>query len=308
MAATAGVEVVRWGVLAPTFDPLAVGTLPLVPAARRAEELAFDALWAGDHLLCPAPVLDSLTALAAAAAVTARIELGVSVLQLGLRHVVWTAKQLTTIDLLAPGRLRLGVGVGGEFEEEFVAAGVARQTRGRRLDDLLALLLPLVRGEPVESPLAQVPSPGLRPTMTSVPRISVGGRSDAALARAVRYGDQWLPMWYGPATVERMAQRLAELAANAGRAAPTVGMIVLANVGNDRAAAQAEMAAMVHGQYRMPLSRVDRWSAYGPAPEVAAHIASYRDVGVDEIILIPAAADILAQYEAFAAVRELVEG
>ncbi len=139
----------RWGVLAPSFDPFGCGIPPVTAAARRAEQLGFDGLWVGDHLLCPAPVLDSLCSLAAAAAVTERIALGVSVLQLGLRSLVWTAKQLTTIDALAPGRLRLGVGVGGELPEELTAAGVSGSTRGRRLDEMLEVLPALLRGERV---------------------------------------------------------------------------------------------------------------------------------------------------------------
>ncbi len=76
---------------------------PVVEAARRAEQLGFDALWAADHLICDAPVLDVLCALSAAAAVTSRIELGASVLQLGLRQPAWAAKQLATVATLETG-------------------------------------------------------------------------------------------------------------------------------------------------------------------------------------------------------------
>lgn len=298
----------RWGVLAPTIDPFAIGRLPVTTAARRTEELAFDAIWVGDHLMCPAPVLDSLIALAACGAVTTRIDLGVCVLQLGLRHLVWTAKQVMTLDALAPGRLRLGVGVGGEFEEEFTASGVDVATRGRRLDEMLEILPALLRGEPVEHDRAKVPPPGLRPVMHAVPRMSVGGRSEAALARAVCHGDQWMAMWHSADTVKRMGDRLAELASDAGRPVPTIAMVVLANVGPDRAATQAEMKAMLRGQYRLPLDVVDRWSAYGTVSEVADMLARYQAVGVSEFILVPAGADVLAQYDRFASVRAFVEG
>src|SRR3954469_25437422 len=108
----------RWGVLLPTFDPLRTGRQPSPgEAARLAEDLGFDAVWVGDHLACPAPVLDAPTCLAAAAAVTNRIALGLSVMLLGLRRPAWAAKQLATIDALSGGRLRLGVGVGGEFAQ-----------------------------------------------------------------------------------------------------------------------------------------------------------------------------------------------
>ena len=63
----------RIGVLLPTFDPMRVGApSQLLAAARQAENLGFDGIWAGDHLQCPAPGLDAIAALAACAAVTER--------------------------------------------------------------------------------------------------------------------------------------------------------------------------------------------------------------------------------------------
>ena len=63
----------RCGILLPTFDPLRTGEVPpVIEAARLAEALEFDAVWAGDHLACPAPVLDAALCLSAAAAVTER--------------------------------------------------------------------------------------------------------------------------------------------------------------------------------------------------------------------------------------------
>ena len=295
--------------VAPTFDPFGSGEPPpVVAAAKRLEALEFDVVWVGDHLVCPAPVLDSLCSLAAVAAVTTRVQVGLSVLQLGLRHLVWTAKQLATIDALAPGRLRLGVGVGGEFEEEFMAAGVARETRGSRLDEMLLLLPALLRGQPVEhdGPHVKVHSPALLPAPATVPPLSVGGRSDAALARAARFADQWIGMWHGPDTVRARRDRLAQLAAGHGRPAPSVAMVVLANVNDDIELARQEVAAALDGQYRLPFRAVERWTAYGPAEQVAKMLAEYCDAGVSELLLLPEAPDPLSQYERLAAVRELV--
>jgi alkanesulfonate monooxygenase SsuD/methylene tetrahydromethanopterin reductase-like flavin-dependent oxidoreductase (luciferase family) len=295
-------------VLLPTFDALGRGTPPVVAAARRAEELGFDALWAGDHLLSPAPVLDALCALSAAAAVTSRIELGVSVLQLALRQPAWAAKQLATVEALAPGRLRLGVGVGGEFPEEFVAAGVARGTRGRRLDEMLGVLPALLRGEPVDhpGPLAPVRASGLAPAVSSPVPVSVGGRGTAALRRAARYGDQWMGIWLGAERVRGCARQLALMAAEHGRPAPSVAMLVLVNVDDDAAAARRGAEELVQGQYRMPLTTVERWTAYGGPDAVAAMLREYAEAGVSEFVLMPAAADPLGQYERLAAVRGLV--
>lgn len=296
---------IGFGVLLPTFET-GDGPPPLVAGARRAEELGFDAVWAGDHLLSPAPVLDSLCALSAAAAVTARVELGLGVLQLGLRQPAWAAKQLATIDALAPGRLRLGVGVGGEFPEEFTASGTDIGSRGARLDEMMSVLPALLRGEAVDhdGPLAPVRvKPGLRPPVAALPAVAVGGRSDAALARAARYGDQWLAMWTSPATLARRAARLAELADSCGRPVPGITLLIITCVDNDRSKARDAAETLISRQYGMPFSAVARWTACGPAEAVAQTLSEYADAGVTEFVFMPAG-DPLAQYERLASMVE----
>lgn len=300
---------IKFGVQLPTFDT-GYGVPPVVAGARRAEELGFDGLWAGDHLLGPAPVLDAVGALCAAAAVTTRIELGLGVLQLGLRPPAWAAKQLATLDALAPGRLRLGVGVGGEFPEEFTAAGVDIQTRGARLDEIMTVLPALLRGEAVDhpGPLAPVTvRPGLLPAVSRLPPVTVGGRSDAALLRAARYGRRWLSLWTSPATITRRAARLAEIAAEIGRPGPPPGvsLLIVTSVDEDRAVARDAAADLIARQYRMPFEQVEKWTAFGPADSVTALLREYRDAGVTEFVFMPAG-DPLEQYRRLAEIRELV--
>ena len=299
----------RWGVLLPTFDVFGHGRFPVTAAARLAEELGYDSVWAGDHLVAKVPIIDAVCALAAAGAVTERVEIGLGILQLALRHPAWAAKQLATLDALAPGRVRLGVGAGGEYEEEFTAAGVEHRTRGRRLDEMLGVLPALLAGEAVDhpGPLAPVQVPGLLPpTSTRIP-LAVGGRSDAALRRAARYGDQWMGMWRDAKAVAEATGRLRELAAEEGRPAPTVTMLVLVNVDDDIDAARDDAAELMARQYHLPFRVVDRWTGYGPPDRVATLLASYRDVGVDEFVLMPASSDVLRQYERLVGVRKLVD-
>jgi alkanesulfonate monooxygenase SsuD/methylene tetrahydromethanopterin reductase-like flavin-dependent oxidoreductase (luciferase family) len=286
----------RWGVLLPTLDPLRAGGPPrVVEAARLAERLGFDAVWAGDHLACPAPVLDATQCLAAAAAVTERVTLGISVLLLGLRPPAWAAKQVVTLDALSGGRLALGVGVGGEFPQEFAAAGVPRRERGARLDAALAALPDLLAGRPHGD------IPALEPALAAPPPILVGGRSDAALRRAARFGDAWLPMWISPATLARRAERLAELAAAHGRPRPGLALLIGVRVGDD-AAPQAD--AHLRGLYGMGLERVERWTPVGDADAVGEQLEAYREAGVGELILMPLGADPLGQFERLAGVRD----
>jgi alkanesulfonate monooxygenase SsuD/methylene tetrahydromethanopterin reductase-like flavin-dependent oxidoreductase (luciferase family) len=291
--------VTRWGVLLPTLDPLRAGGPPrVVEAARLAERLGFDAVWAGDHLACPAPVLDAPQCLAAAAAATERVGLGLSVMLLALRPLAWTAKQLATLDALSGGRLRLGAGVGGEFPQEFAAAGVPLRERGARVDAALAALPDLLTGRPSGD------IPALAPAMAAPPPILVGGRSDAALRRAARFGDAWLPMWISPGTLAGRAERLAELAAGFDRPRPELALLIGVHVG-DGAARAAD--AHLRGLYGLGLERVARWTALGDRDAVAEHLDAHIAAGVSEIVLMPLGGDPLAQFERLAAVRESVE-
>jgi probable F420-dependent oxidoreductase len=298
--------VIRLGVLLPTFDPLRTGApQPVAEAARLAEELGFHSVWAGDHLACPAPGLEAVGCLAAAAAVTERVWLGFSVMLLGLRQPAWAAKQLVTIDALSGGRLRLGVGVGGEFPEEFQAAGARVSERGARLDEALTILPDLLTGRPVEHAGAtlRLKAPALAPAMPAPPPILVGGRSQAALRRCARYGDAWMPMWMAADRLARMAERLGELAEATGRRRPALALLVGVHVSDDLQLARREAGEYLAGQYGLTLETVERWTALGSIDRVAEFIESYRAVGVEDVVLMPLARDPLRQYQRLAELR-----
>jgi len=299
----------RIGVLLPTFDPMRVGApARLLDAARLAEGLGFDGIWAGDHLRGPAPVLDAITAIAAAAAVTERITLGFSVLLLGARQPAWTAKQLITIDMVAPGRLALGVGVGGEFPEEFEAAGVSVSQRGARLDEALHLLPSLLRGDRVQhvGKAIQLTAPPLEPAISTMPPIYVGGRGEAAMRRAARFGQAWMPMWMSPDKLRQRGQRLAELAGEHGRPAPSLKLLLGVHVDPDERRARGQAEAYIRGQYGMDFERVEHWMPYGSAERVAEYLAGHVEAGVDEFVLMPMSGDSLAQYEHCAEMRAIL--
>ena len=295
------------GVLLPNFDPTRTGSpVAITDAARVAQELGYDALWAGDHLACPAPGLDAPACLAASAAVTDRIALGFSVMLLGLRAPAWSAKQLTTIDALAgPGRLRLGVGVGGEFPEEFAAAGVPVAQRGARLDDALAVLGDLLCGRPVdyEGRAITVHSPALAPAMAAPPPVYVGGRGEPAMRRAARVGDAWLPMWLSPAKVAERSAQIAEMALQHGRPVPRTALLILVRIDDDRAAGRGRAEAHVRGQYRIALDVIERWTLLDSIDGAVQRLSEYTAVGVSEFLLLTLGTDTLTQYERLAEVR-----
>ncbi|HUJ34040.1 MAG TPA: LLM class flavin-dependent oxidoreductase [Solirubrobacteraceae bacterium] len=299
----------RFGVLLPTFDPMHTGQVPpVIEAARHAEGLGFDAAWVGDHLWGHAPWLDSSVALAAAAAATERLMLGFSVMLLGLRPPAWAAKQIQSIDALSGGRLTVGVGVGGEYPEEFEAAGVPVGTRGKRVDEALSVLPDLLLGRRVDfdgQALAVHANP-LAPAMGRLPRILIGGRGDVALRRAVRFGDGWLPMWLSPDQLIERGGRLRELAAATGRPEPSITLLILVHVDQDLERSRREAGEHLEGQYKLPLHVVERWAALGPPEHVAEELQRYLDAGAGELILMTLGSAPLIQYERLAEVCGLL--
>jgi len=275
--------------LLPTFDSLRTGeTPPLIAGARRAEELGFDGGWVGDHLSCLVPVLESTVALSMAAAVTQRISLGFSVMLLALRPSEMAAHQIASVDALSGGRLVLGVGVGGECPQEFTASGVPIEERGRQLDAALSDLPAQLAG-------------------ARMPRVLVGGRGEAALRRTAQFGDGWLPMWLSPDVIAERATRLRELAAQADRPPPSLGLLILTRVDDDPQRARHISEEHLRTQYNLPLKVVEPWLALGDEDRVAATLRPYLTLGLSDIILMPLGDDPLAQYERLAAVRGMLD-
>jgi alkanesulfonate monooxygenase SsuD/methylene tetrahydromethanopterin reductase-like flavin-dependent oxidoreductase (luciferase family) len=160
----------------PSIDAFGNGS-PVVEVARAAEHVGLAHVWVPDHLIFHHPILEATTALAVAAGATARIRLGTAILNPTLRSVTWLAKQLATLAMLAPERLLLGLGLGGEYEPEFRAAGVDPKQRGKRLDEALTLLPRLLSGGKVKPHgLDEVDCQGLAPVPFGLPPVLVGGR------------------------------------------------------------------------------------------------------------------------------------
>src|SRR3954454_10288352 len=121
--------------------------------AREVEDLGFDSLFITDHLLAAkrfysVSFLEPLAALAVAAGATERVRLGTSILIMPLRNPVLLAKELATLQFLSGNRVILGAGVGWN-DAEYEAVGVHQSARGKRTDEMLDIMLPLLEGETV---------------------------------------------------------------------------------------------------------------------------------------------------------------
>lgn len=202
----------------PAGDPAAV-----LRAARRAEDLGFDHVAVGNRLLDSGFGLDAdpLVLLSAVSAATTRLRLLTSVLVAPYYPALLLANQAATLDALSGGRLILGVGAGWN-PDEFAAAGVPARERGARTDDHLAAVRALWRRRPAdfEGPFTTLRGArlGVPPVTAGGPPVWVGGHSDAALRRALRFGDGWYGTGASAEEVAGVRRRLRELAGGSGDA------------------------------------------------------------------------------------------
>jgi alkanesulfonate monooxygenase SsuD/methylene tetrahydromethanopterin reductase-like flavin-dependent oxidoreductase (luciferase family) len=290
------------GLFLPTMAPRGDSPDGVVPAARHAEALGFESVWAVDQLVSGTgvPIVDSTVALAAAAGATTTIRLGYGVLILPLRPVVWAAKQAASLQLVSGGRLLLGVGVGGDrHDRSWEAAGVPRQERGRRTDCALAVLRDLVIGKSVglDGRAVQL-SPGV-----PAPPILVGGVADAALARTAAYADGWFGLPLPPEQVAGIIDRLRELATAAGRATPAVTGSAMVALDGDPAvpddAALARVLTDPDGLFGMPPDAAAGAVLRTPA-DLAERLAAWERLGAARVVLTIAAGSWPRQAELIA--------
>jgi probable F420-dependent oxidoreductase len=184
--------------------------------ARRAEAAGFDSVWCGDHV---GHYVEGIATLGCFAGATERITIGTDLIVVPYRPPAVVAKALATISLVAPGRVVAGFGVGGEFPGEFQATGADLRTRGAFTDEALEVVSRLWTGERVSYRGRWISFDDfqLEPPPAPPPDLWVGGRSEPALRRAVRFGTGYVPYLVSPEQLRRRRERLAELASAANR-------------------------------------------------------------------------------------------
>ena len=205
----------RIGATIPIAGPAALDPGPMA-AARRVEDDGFDSVWLADRLLAAIPLrsrypfnpdgrprwpldtafLESTMTMALMVAGTDRIEVGVAALVVPLRHPVVLARQIGTLDALSGGRIVMGVGAGW-MKEEFDTIGIPYESRGRLLDESVAIIRECWKGQPEPRADGAFPIPeGILtlPLPARSPPVLVAGNTSSAMRRAAMYGDGWLPL------------------------------------------------------------------------------------------------------------------
>jgi|SRR4051794_16184184 len=214
----------------------------VVELAKSIEQIGYDDLAMFDHVVMgystatrkapmyppQMPILEAFVTLGYVAAVTERVTLSTEVLVLPQRQATLVAKQVSTLDTLSGGRMRLGVGVGWQ-PAEYESLGEEFATRGRRMDETIAFLRHCWGDEHIQQrgarfladEIAMEPKP---PQGAGLP-IWVGGLGPVALKRAGELGDGWMGMAAGSDDDMRGAiATIRRHAAAAGRDPASVGM------------------------------------------------------------------------------------
>jgi probable F420-dependent oxidoreductase len=266
----------------------AAGPDAIATVAQRAEALGFDSLWVLDRTLYPvnprAPypvgdgtlpakykrVLDPLETLTFAAAHTRRVALGTSVLNLPWYTPVLLARQLTTLDVLSGGRLRVGFGMGWS-PDEYEAAGVPWRERGKRADELLEALKTIWTTDPVEfqGEYYRIPPSfiGPKPLQQPHPPIYMGAFTPPALKRVAKNADGWFPAIIPLGGIAQMFEGIKQMAQEVGRDPGTLKLIIRANV---------EFSDTPLGQ--------DRTNFTGTLEQIAGDVVATRELGAAELL------------------------
>ncbi len=333
----------RFSVQLPTCTEGLVNPIPFarpedfVRLAQAAERLGYDAVWGNDHITAapyvrtkwsePPNFYEVLMTLATVGAHTRRVRLGTAVLVLPLRDPVLLAKQVATLDQLTGGRVVLAVGIGAyreEFEAHWPRRAAAR--RGDLLDEgLIALRRLLTEREATHAGVHYAfekvelwPKPVQRPFP-----VYIGGHNEAAVARAARLGQGWLPGWRPFDEIRQRTALLRRLTAAAGRdpreVEAAVQFTLVIGRTPEEAAARYRATGMV--QHRKSLAHSGRDPALAEAnnligsPEsLGEKLAFLQAAGVDHVCALQfphdSVGEMLEQMEWFAreVMRAFLEG
>lgn len=263
-------------------------TIDTVTLAKAVEERGFSALVVAEHTHIPASrqspyplggelpgiyyrTLDPFVTLAAAAAVTSRIELVTGIALLIQRDPIITAKEAASIDVISGGRFVFGVGAGWNLEE-MRHHGTDPKTRGALLDERIEAVKALWTTEPAEyhgkyvnfDASYQRPKPVQKPH----PPILVGGDSDATVKRIIRHQAGWIS---NPLPVERLTHRVNQLRDGAGHDVPLTTFGTPADPGYWEA-----LAGLGYRQANLLLPTKSRDESLRLLDEFAEKVAKFR--------------------------------
>ena len=245
---------------------------------RRAEELPLIAAWCIEQVIGTAPVLESVTTLTYAAAVTKRLRLGIAVLLIAQRNPIDLAKALSSLDVLSNGRLIVGVGLGASTQH-YPAYGLPPEGRVTRFRENLEIMKRLWTEDKVTldgrfSHLESIPMQP-KPVQRPHPPIWLGGHAEAALRRAAELGDGYIGA--GSTPMDVFLEDIKQLPADF----PKAKRMYLA-LGDNLSRLREWFGAFYHKP-----EMADQVAVWGSPQQIADQIVRLRDAGVNYILLNP---------------------
>ena len=266
-------------------------------AAREFEELGFDSIWVNDHLYGPQspdiPILEAWTAVAALAAITARVEIGTLVTPAGMRNPAHLGKTIATADAIAGGRIIPGLG-GGWMEREFTDFGMPFLPLRQRLAQLEETVALLRRMWSEDGPVTfagehvRVENVVCEPKPPRTPPILIGGAGERVTLRiAARHADVWNNLAGHHAHLARKVATLRAHCRDAGRdpSEVTVSQQCLVTIAPDEASAgpMIERAQRIFGGH---LGDPTGPLALSGSPErIRDQIARNRELGCELFVI-----------------------
>ncbi len=266
--------------------------------AERVEEAGLDSVWVGDSLVAK-PRLEPLAALAALATRTSRVRLGTAVLLPALRHPVLLAQTMATVDLISGGRLIIGAGVGGAFNEEqrgeWAAAGVDPKRRARRFEEIVEIAKGLGDGQPYshhEGRNFNLDTVTMLPAATQADGIpwllATHHRAGkpAQIERAARVGDGIIAISDTPAEFAEVIAQVDAKAEEHGRDTSNRENVfyLTVNVNEDEAAGKEDAEDWLMRYYGANIWGT-RWGPFGGVQNVADRMVAYAEAGAGTLVV-----------------------
>jgi probable F420-dependent oxidoreductase len=256
----------------------------LLAMARVAEDVGFDSIWLGDHLLYRGDgrsergPWDTWTTLAALAASTERVHLGPLVACTAFHPPGILARMAATTDEASGGRLVFGIGAGWN-ETEFRAFGIPFDERAARFEEAFEIVRRLLAGERVtfEGRFNRLEDAVLLPKPSRVVPLMIGSTGERVLRIALPHVDAWNTWYTGFGnTAEGLAsvnERITSLVRETGRRPDEVRRSVCTLVVLDPAAGERQVAEGV-----VPID---------PPPDaIAERLRALADAGADEAVVV----------------------
>jgi alkanesulfonate monooxygenase SsuD/methylene tetrahydromethanopterin reductase-like flavin-dependent oxidoreductase (luciferase family) len=253
----------------------------------RADRSPFSSIVVTDRVVSKA--LEPLTVLAMAAGATRRVRLMTSVVIGPTRETTLLARQAATIDLLSGGRLTLGIGIGVR-ENDYLATGYDFHRRGRRAEEQLPLLRRLWAGAALSEATGPI---GPAAARLAGPELLIGGYVAAVARRIAKWGDGYMAPGGGePEAMMQMWREINRLWAESQRAGKPrwVGASYFALGPNSTEEATRYINA--NYGYNPPLAAKRLAALPKSRSEVEAAIRAQAEMGVDELIFRPCAAEL----------------